>query len=170
MFDLLGILSYTQFTEGRFLITEITEESEGDHSFLNVKIKPEFPLPQSIHRLTREAALILDREAALIRFPVFHGELKHFLKDPKDYYYLPEEDTAVHRSIGEFVDPSHRRKATKKNCYIKTECDYLTIPVRQKDQYLQREFQEKNTYLKLPADPAELRAFVALYFSTFRQS
>ena len=47
------------------------------------------------------------------------GQLKHFYPDYRDYYYLPFEDTAIHRSVGEYVDRSARKKATAKTCYTK---------------------------------------------------
>ncbi|MDD7389411.1 MAG: ribonuclease H-like domain-containing protein [Lachnospiraceae bacterium] len=56
------------------------------------------------------------------------GELKHFYKNYKDYYYLPDEDMVVHKSVAAFVDPSHRRKATRQNCYVKRKGRFLPQP------------------------------------------
>ena len=60
-----------------------------------------------------------------VTIPLFHGTLYHFFPDYKEYYYLPEEDTAMHKSVACFVDPSHRRKATAQNCYVKKEGTFL---------------------------------------------
>lgn len=54
-----------------------------------------------------------------ILIPVIEMELKYFYENYKDYYYLPDEDTAIHKSVAQFVDKNHRKKATKENCYIK---------------------------------------------------
>ena len=47
-----------------------------------------------------------------IRSTFFDGtdrrNLKTFLSDYKDYYYLPFEDRAVHKSIGSCVDKDAR--------------------------------------------------------------
>ncbi len=51
--------------------------------------------------------------------------LKLFLEPTSDYYYLPNEDYAVHKSIGKFVNKDHRIKATRSNCYIKKEDFFL---------------------------------------------
>ena len=56
------------------------------------------------------------------------GEKKHFYKNYKDYYYLPEEDLVIHKSVAEFVDKSHRKKATKQNCCIKKSGRFLPQP------------------------------------------
>ena len=47
----------------------------------------------------------------------YTSELKYFYPDYKNYYYLPLEDQAVHKSVGAFVDPEHRQKAKAANCY-----------------------------------------------------
>ena len=44
---------------------------------------------------------------------------KLFFTNHNDYYYLPKEDRAIHKSVGAFVDPEFRQKATKTNCYEK---------------------------------------------------
>ena len=60
-----------------------------------------------------------------VTIPFFHGTLYHFFPDYREYYYLPEEDTAIHKSVACFVDPAHRRKATAQNCYVKKEGTFL---------------------------------------------
>lgn len=49
----------------------------------------------------------------------YEGELKYFYDNYRDYYYLPEEDRAIHKSLAIFVDKEYRRKATPSNCYTK---------------------------------------------------
>ena len=71
------------------------------------------------------AQLILERNQARFIFPVYRGILKYFLPNPKDYYYLIKEDTAVHKSVAEFVDSSVRKKATAATCYIKKEALFI---------------------------------------------
>lgn len=58
----------------------------------------------------------------------YEGELKHFYKNYRDYYYLPEEDMAVHKSVAEFVDKNHKKKATKQTCYQKKNGRFLPQP------------------------------------------
>lgn len=43
----------------------------------------------------------------------------------KDYYYLPKEDRAIHRSIACYVDKAYRQKATAATCYIRQEGIFL---------------------------------------------
>lgn len=53
------------------------------------------------------------------RIPLYEGELKYFYPNYKDYYYLPLEDTAIHKSVGEYVAREARQKATAKTCYTR---------------------------------------------------
>lgn len=54
-----------------------------------------------------------------IRIPLLHEELKFFYPDYKEYYYLPLEDVAMHKSIATYVDREHRQQAKASNCYTK---------------------------------------------------
>ncbi len=172
MFELVALCSWYQLRDGAFEITDTFVETESDgtdktNSFYNIKIRPELPFPQRIAIPAAYCSLLLDKEAGLIRFPIQHGTLKHFFPDPENYFYLPEEDCAVHKSVGAFVDPSHRRKATKQNCYSKQVCDYITAPVKAADCSLRREFRDICCYLSLPADIKNVRLFLLQLFSEF---
>lgn len=61
--------------------------------------------------------------------PVVEGALKFFFTDYQNYYYLPEEDRAVHKSIGCYVDKNHREKAKASNCYVRRTNIYLPFPI-----------------------------------------
>jgi hypothetical protein len=63
--------------------------------------------------------LALGGEQAKLRIPLTDGTARLYYKDYKNYYYLPQEDMAVHKSVAGFVDKAHRQKATPDNCYTK---------------------------------------------------
>lgn len=67
-------------------------------------------------------------DSLTLRVPFYHGTLYHYFKDYKNYYYLPDEDMAVHKSVGVYVDPAHREKATASNCYVKKTGIFLPLP------------------------------------------
>ena len=72
-----------------------------------------------------DATLHLDKDHAVLTLPLYSGTLKYFFPDYKDYYYLPQEDTAIHKSVAQFVDASFRKKATAASCYTKKEGIFL---------------------------------------------
>lgn len=60
-----------------------------------------------------------------VHIPYCTGELKYFFDNYKDYYYLPYEDCAVHKSVAEGVDKSRRKAATAATCYVKKSGTFL---------------------------------------------
>lgn len=62
-----------------------------------------------------------------ITLPIYQGEAKYYFKDYQNYFYLIQEDTAIHKSLAQFVDKSLRIKAKKNTAYIKKFSKYLPI-------------------------------------------
>ena len=59
---------------------------------------------------------------------LYDGELKYFFVDYKNYYYLPAEDCAIHKSVGTYVDRSARKQATARTCYQKKKGCFVPQP------------------------------------------
>lgn len=121
--DMIGLLSlysliaYAQFFRGEFDAIEHCE-TDGRFCFFTLSLKTAVPVP--IQASGVYFFLSLTKASALLRIPMFQGELKYFLPGPaKDYYYLPKEDQAVHRSIACYVDKAYRQKATAATCYVR---------------------------------------------------
>lgn len=60
-----------------------------------------------------------------LRVRMYTGELKYFYPNYRDYYYLPDEDKALHKSVAAFVDQNHREQAKADNCYMKKSGTFL---------------------------------------------
>ena len=110
---ILPILNYPDIIEHPFLLKNDTVLD--DRVILQLE-NPVF-LPVSCACRTELGSFSADGQKAVLEIPLYRGVLKHFYENYKDYYYLIYEDTAVHKSIGEFVEKSARRKATAKTCY-----------------------------------------------------
>ncbi|MEE0954519.1 MAG: ribonuclease H-like domain-containing protein [Eubacterium sp.] len=54
-----------------------------------------------------------------------YADLKHFLPDNKNYYYLTEEDSIIPKSLAYSVDPRYRRKASKSDCFVRQTGSFL---------------------------------------------
>ena len=64
------------------------------------------PLEYTLNPLSLE----LHDNCLACNLTLYEGTLKYFYPDYQNYYYLPLEDTAIHKSIGEYVDRSARKK------------------------------------------------------------
>jgi hypothetical protein len=69
-----------------------------------------------------------DSHSLTVRIPLYLGEFYHFYKDYRNYYYLPKEDMAVHKSVGSYVDREYRRQATASTCYTKKNGCFFPLP------------------------------------------
>ncbi len=126
MFDLPAIFSYDRlFTE----TPRITGASVEDYADLDglpaeeliVEIEPPCSLrgKLSCSHPVSGAYLLASGGAARLRIPMIRGEARLYYADYKNYYYLPEEDMAVHKSVAAGVDKEYRKKATPENCYTR---------------------------------------------------
>ena len=60
-----------------------------------------------------------------ISIRIFEGTARFPLEDVENYFYLPAEDKVIHKDVAQFVDRQYRKKATKKNCFLKKEGSFL---------------------------------------------
>lgn len=150
MYDLFALLFYSEFLKGDFQIQDVNISSTDQTHCCDITLTTEYSFPQKVASIMPDASLMLQDNKALISFPVQHGCLRHYFKDYKNYYYLPEEQTIIHKSLGACVDPDHRQKATKENCFLEKTCDYLMHSVPDKDSYLRRDRSDTASYFELP--------------------
>lgn len=85
----------------------------------------------------------------LLRIPIYKGELKYFYANYKDYYYLPKEDMAVHKSVAQFVDRDYREKAKASNCYRKQAGCFLPQPEELAGPSFKSEYNDKVSFLDI---------------------
>ncbi len=124
---IMDILGYDSLFGGEFTVTE----SKITDGVWDIRAKLSIPLPRGIYYEDEYLTASISEEDRLglnIAVNVYEGELKSFYADYKSYYYLPEEDCAVHKSLGEFVDRKKRRQATAKNCYQRISGQFIPEP------------------------------------------
>ena len=100
---------------------------------------------------------------ATLRVPLFEEELKYFYANYKDYYYLPKEDTAIHKSIASFVDKAYREKATAENCYTRKEGQYLKEWDLVFTPFFKRDYEDEDLYFDLNENMKKSRFAMSLY-------
>ncbi len=88
------------------------------------------------------------KDCAVLSIPFVCGILCYFFPDWKNYYYLPLEDQAIHKSIAGYVDSAYRTPAKASNCYIKKESVFLPQPDGLFTPSFRHSFSEKNTYFE----------------------
>lgn len=142
------ILSYVDFFEMpiRILIAGV----DGNRFTIHFELSASLPVCISFGNDLAHITAIGDH--ATLTIQIYEGELKHFYDNYKDYYYLPAEDSVVHKSIAHFVDKDYRSKAKPSNCYTRKQgifapqYDLLFTPCFKLD------YQSKLSFLEIHTD------------------
>ena len=161
------LLSYEQIRNGEFQVISIKEEAwQSDDimvkSSLAFYLSLDKPLPKSFSLESPLGYLEYQKKDSLLKLTlsVWEGKMYHFYADYKNYYYLPSEDRAIHKSVAVYVDSAHRQKARKCNCYLPLEGVFLPCPkyrrkynfsIKKEEEYalplFQTSYEDKRHYL-----------------------
>lgn len=84
-----------------------------------------------------------------LRVPIYEEEMKYFYSNYKDYYYLPNEDIAIHKSVASFVDKEYREQALASNCYTRKASSYLPQWDVVFTPFFKRDYKSKELFFEL---------------------
>lgn len=155
--DLLGmpgvctILQYKTLLEHpEFEIESFTYDDKESKLFIDISLDESCFLPKRLIHTNKDGVYInvVDNSATLI-IPVINAKLKHFFKDYKNYYYLPAEDMAIHKSVAAYVDSQNRERATKSNCYVTKEDSFIICPDNNYEESFKDAINDKRCYRTL---------------------
>ncbi len=124
MTGLISLLAYPRFFSGQF--QAITYEKNlytaydgAQTAELLLTLSLDHALPQPFSLGKDDIYLKGFQNKAILKIPIYQGELKYFYPNYKDYYYLPKEDRAIHKSVAFYVDKDFRTSAKAATCYSK---------------------------------------------------
>lgn len=126
MLQLLPILAYEKTAAS--LASTILEHWEKSETILSITLTSSIFVPVPVTLQKDGFFLQMEQNLIVIGIPLFHGELKYYYPDYKDYYYLPQEDMAIHQKVACFVDKEHRKKATRTTAYTRKSGVFLKLP------------------------------------------
>ncbi len=128
--SLLPLLAYPDVVNGKIRAERAIKNNYRDYEGeLKTELIIEFtfntPVPSPVSAGFADCYLMLGGKKGKIRVAIFEGTLKFFYPDHQNYYYLPLEDRAIHKSTGQYVDKEYRQAAKPDNCYIKLNSQFL---------------------------------------------
>ena len=92
-----------------------TKDQGRDELVFDMRMNTPFPgtirLHDEVYRITA------DENEAILTVPVEDERVRLYHPDIENYFYLPMEGSAVHRSVAGFVDKSRKEKAVRSNCF-----------------------------------------------------
>jgi len=161
--SLLPLLSYLDLQNGKFEINSISLDELDTHCFdLIFSLTLETALPVPISTALTHGYLIAKEHTCKIIIHGIKDTLYHFFADYKNYYYLPAEDTAIHKSVSSYVDKEFRIPAKAATCYTKKSGYFLpdgsdSLPLFFKS------YNEKPSYFEYTPILSENTDFFVLY-------
>lgn len=168
--SILPILNYPDLLGGPLNPAGLEERKTKDifgqeARFLNLRLESPFSVPVKTEAEKPFLHLCLEGNLLRLEAELYQGELKYFYPNYKDYYYLPYEDTAIHRSVGEYVDKAARVKATAKTCYTKKSGLFLPQFGPLWPHALKRDWGDRLCFVEyspqLFSDPAQIQRYAA---------
>ncbi len=153
--DLLGMLrvpameAYFSLLSGQIKPTVTAAETK-DPEALTLSFEMELPLPSRMELVTplskrnvsdksagyrkdlpnpsQAISIIAENTAGRLFIPVYNGTLRYYFPDYRNYYYLPMEKQAIHKSVAAYVAKEYREPARPENCFAEKQSRFLPLP------------------------------------------
>jgi uncharacterized protein YprB with RNaseH-like and TPR domain len=168
MLEILPMLSYydlfhTDARAKKVQANTYKDFSGQERKELLIYLALKVTLPKPIAANANHCSFHGDGKDGTLRIPIYEEEMKYYYANFEDYYYLPEEDTALHKSVAAYVDKSYRVQATASSCYTRKysrylpQWDYLFQP------FFKRDYRSRDVIFELTDELKKDREAFSLY-------
>lgn len=128
-----------------------------------MKLRFETPLPMPISFRSLGCYFSGNELDGILKVPIYEEELKYFYSNYQNYYYLPAEDIAMHKSVATFVDKAHRVQANASNCYTRKMALYLPQWEVLITPFFKRDYRSKELFFELTDEFKKSRSGFGMY-------
>ncbi len=154
MLEILPILSYIDLFTSKLTVTKVSasyyeDESGAKHSEIMMVMDLPAELKVPISFLYDRCYFSGAGSQGMLRVPLYEEEMKYFYANYKEYYYLPAEDIAMHKSVSAFVDKEHREQAKANNCYTRVTAKFLPEWIDLVTPFYKRDYSSKEMFFEL---------------------
>ncbi|MBQ2803443.1 MAG: ribonuclease H-like domain-containing protein [Lachnospiraceae bacterium] len=120
-------------------------------------------LPKLISSSANNCYFRGEGDSATLKVPIYEEEMKYFYSNYQDYYYLPEEDIALHKSVSSFVEKDYRIPASAATCYTRKASNYLPQWEILFEPFFKRDYKSKELFFELTDEIKRDRAAFTKY-------
>lgn len=157
MTSIMPVLKYRSIANGEYTfksieLNTIPTSALGTRKEVVITLTLNNPVPTRISYGKDFFYLTAFKDVLKLCIEVYTDELKFFYPNYKDYYYLPEEDCALHKSVAFYVDKNFRTKAKAANCYSKKTGTFLPQTEEIVTPYFKIDYHDKTTYFEFTED------------------
>jgi hypothetical protein len=169
---LLEMEGYLALSHGQVTLSSKSEVCQLEDSFsVRFPLALTYNLPAPLARNTEDVTLEAYDKTASLTIRGVRTTLKYFFPDYKNYYYLPMEDTAIHKSVAAYVDKEHREPAKASNCYCKKTGLFLPVPKKVQEEssrpIFRESYRDAKVYVECTEEFLENEAAVSTYVTSF---
>ena len=170
MLEILPILSYYDLFNNSLKARKVQANYYNDiHGIprreLLMKLVFSCSLPVSVTAMGKGCHFKGEGHEGTLIIPIYEEELKYFYANYKDYYYLPTEDIAMHKSIASFVDREYREQASASTCYTRKFSSYLPQWKIMVEPFFKREYKSNELFFELTDEIKKNRQLFSDYAS-----
>lgn len=145
MTALLPMFAYMRIVNGEFTLENI--ENTKQEIIFDCQLQQ--AVPKRVSLGYREFYVTAYGNSLKIRVKIYSNELKFFYSNYSDYYYLPEEDVAMHKSVAFYVDKNYRTRAKAANCYSKKTGMFIPQFSEIVPTYFKIDYHDKTMYIEV---------------------
>lgn len=125
--SLYGYVDFLTPPEDAQVSPQFLENRDGTRNLL-LTFPLRTPVPTPVSHSCPFGYLTINKSTGKLLLPMLDGTLYYFFEDYKNYYYLPQEDQAIHKSVAAYVGKEYRQPAKRENCYTKKAGLFLPQP------------------------------------------
>lgn len=168
MLQILPLLSFYDLFNKKLRAVRVQSNRYTDYhgherQELLMKLALPSPLPFPISNLANGCYFSGEDCEGVLKVPVYEEEMKYFYSNYRDYYYLPAEDVAIHKSVATFVDKSHRTQASASNCYTRKKSTYLPEWDEIVSPFFKRDYKSRDFFFELTEERKKDRELFSVY-------
>lgn len=102
-----------------------SQDSKESFSFIFTSL---YKFPGKLQGSAGGLSFIFSGKTLYISFPVFEGKFRYYFENYRDYYFIPSQNTVIHKSLAEFIGKSLKEKATPENCFTEIAGRFVRLP------------------------------------------
>ncbi len=168
MLHLTSLLAYYDLFNTRLSAKKVQANSYQDidgkeRQVLLMKLELPGSLPRPLSVTSGRCRFHGEGREAMLTVPIYNEEMKYFYSNYKDYYYLPVEDVAMHKSVASFVDREHRVQALASTCYTRKLSSYLPQWDILVEPFFKRDYKSKELFFELTEERKKDRSLFSTY-------
>lgn len=154
MIPMVNLLAIPDIFNGHLRVMKVKANYYNDYENkkrqeLILSLRFQNPIPVPLSYAANGCYFTCEGIDALLKVPLFEEEMKYFYSNYRDYYYLVNEDMAVHKSVAEFIEKDHKQPATAANCYTKKASTYLPQWSNLFEPFYKRDYRDSQLFFEL---------------------